>query len=74
MQLVATSSSSTTSAKSIAVAHAIALAFSPLSKTLFTYERPVKSDGTDVHRNVRAFDVQSGEEVSAWHHKDQNDW
>jgi translation initiation factor 2A len=56
------------------VASAIALTFSPQSKTLFTYERPVKSDGTDVHKNVRAWDVQSGEEVTSWHHKNQDDW
>ena len=74
MQLVPTSASSSTSTKSIPVTSAIALNFSPLSKTLFTYERPIKSDGTDVHKNVRAWDAQSGEEVASWHHKNQDDW
>jgi hypothetical protein len=52
---------------------AVAAAFSPLSKTLFTFERPVKSD-TDVHKNVRAWDVVSGEEVAGWHQKTFDDW
>ena len=51
----------------------IALSFSPLSSTLFTFERPVKSD-TVVHRNVKAWNVKTGEEAGGWYHRSHDDW
>lgn len=51
----------------------VALAFSPLSTWLFTFERPVKSD-TDVHKNVKAWEVKTGELVGGWYQKTMDDW
>lgn len=73
VQLLPSSSSSTTPSKEIAQTGVVALSFSPLSSTLFTFERPVKSD-TDVHKNVKAWDVTSGEEVGSWYQKSLEDW
>ncbi|BEJ10879.1 hypothetical protein CspHIS471_0103010 [Cutaneotrichosporon sp. HIS471] len=50
-----------------------ALAFSPLSSTLFTFERPVKSE-TEVYKNVKAWSVATGEQIGAWYHKTGDDW
>jgi translation initiation factor 2A len=51
----------------------VAISFSPLSTTLFTFERPVKSD-TDVHKNVKAWSIETGEEVGGWYQKTLDDW
>lgn len=51
----------------------VALAFSPLSSTLFTFERPVKSD-SEVYQNVKAWNVATGEQVGGWYHKTGDDW
>lgn len=72
VHVLASASSSTASTLTLPCVAAVALSFSPLSKTLFTYERPVKSETE--HKNVRAWDVASGEEVGSWHHKSQDDW
>jgi translation initiation factor 2A len=73
VQLLSTSSSSTTPAKTLAHANVISLSFSPLSTTLFTFERAVKSE-TEVYKNVRAWNVQSGEEAGGWYQKTQEGW
>lgn len=73
VHLIPSSSSSSAPSHVLPAPAAVAAAFSPLSKTLFTFERPVKSD-TDVHKNVRAWDVVSGEEVAGWHQKTFDDW
>ena len=70
---MASSSTSTTPARTIEQANVVSLAFSPLSTYLFTFERPVKSD-SDVYRNVKAWNVQTGEEVGGWYQKTQDDW
>lgn len=66
-------STSAQAARDIPVAGVLALAFSPLSTFLFTFERPVKSE-TDVHKNVKAWSVETGEEVGGWHQKTFDDW
>lgn len=58
---------------SISQPNVIALAFSPLASWLFTFERPIKSD-TDVHKNVKAWDVKTGELVNGWYQKTMDDW
>lgn len=73
VQLLPSASTSTQATKEIAQPGVLALAFSPLSTYLFTFERPVKSE-TDVHRNVKAWSVESGEEVGGWHQKSYDDW
>lgn len=60
-------------AVSIAQVGVIALAFSPASSTLFTFERPVKSE-TEVYKNVKAWSVETGEQVGGWYHKTGDDW
>lgn len=74
IHVVPTSASSSTSPKLISVSGVFALAFSPLSKTLFSYERPVKISETETHRNVKAWDVATGDAVGGWHHKTHDDW
>lgn len=73
VQLLPSSSSSTAPVQTIAQPNVVALSFSPLSTYLFTFERPVKSD-TDLHKNVKAWDVKTGEEVGGWYQKTQDDW
>jgi translation initiation factor 2A len=73
VHLLSTSSSSATPAKALAHSNVISLTFSPLSTTLFTFERPVKSE-TDVYKNVKAWNVQTGEEVGGWYQKSQEGW
>ena len=73
VQLLSAASGSSTQAKSLAHSNVISLTFSPLSTTLFTFERPVKSE-TDVYKNVKAWNVQTGEEVGGWYQKSQEGW
>lgn len=73
VHLLPSASTSTQAAREITQAGVVAISFSPLSSTLFTFERPVKSE-TDVHKNVKAWSVESGEEVGGWHQKSLNDW
>lgn len=73
VRLLPSASTSTHAARDIDQAGVLAIAFSPLSTHLFTFERPVKSE-TDVHRNVKAWSVETGEEVGGWHHKSYDDW
>lgn len=61
------------SPRTLEQANVVALAFSPRSTWLFTFERPVKSD-TDVHKNVKAWDVKTGEQVGGWYQKTADDW
>lgn len=74
VHLLPSSGSSSSSSRTLAPTAVFALKFSPLSTTLFTFERPGKTDGTEVHKNVRAWSVESGEEVAGWHQKSQDDW
>ena len=73
VQLLSAASGSSTQAKSLSHSNVISLTFSPLSTTLFTFERPVKSE-TDVYKNVKAWNVQTGEEVGGWYQKSQEGW
>ncbi|RXK39670.1 hypothetical protein M231_03024 [Tremella mesenterica] len=73
VHLIPSSSTSKTTSRVIEQANVLALSFSPLSSTLFTFERPIKSS-TDVHRNVKAWNVDTGEEVGGWYHRTQDDW
>ncbi|ORX35304.1 eukaryotic translation initiation factor eIF2A-domain-containing protein [Kockovaella imperatae] len=73
VQLLPSSSSSSEPARVIEHPNVMALAFSPLSTTLFTFERPIKSD-TEVHKNVKAWDVKTGNEVGGWYQKTYDDW
>nr|XP_019048990.1 translation initiation factor 2A [Kwoniella bestiolae CBS 10118]OCF27920.1 translation initiation factor 2A [Kwoniella bestiolae CBS 10118] len=69
-------SSSTSSSSTITInqPNVIALSFSPLSTNLFTFERPVKQDSGEMHRNVKAWDVKTGDEVTGWHSKHMDGW
>jgi len=73
VQILPTSSSSSTPARSIPQANVLALSFAPLSTNLFTFERSVKSD-TEVYKNVKAWDEKTGKEVGGWYQKTQDDW
>lgn len=70
---MSSASGSTTASIAISQPGVMALAFSPLSSWLFTFERPIKSD-TDVHKNVKAWDTKTGELVGSWYHKTMDDW
>jgi len=70
---VASAAGSSAAPIAIEQANVLLLAFSPLSTWLFTFERPIKSD-TDVHKNVKAWDVKTGELVNAWYQKTMDDW
>jgi translation initiation factor 2A len=73
VHVLPSASTSTQAAREIAQSGVVAVSFSPLSSTLFTFERPVKSE-TDVHKNVKAWSVETGEEVGGWHQKTSDDW
>ena len=73
VQLLPSASTSTSAARSIGQLNVLSLSFSPQSTTLFTYERPVKSD-TEVHKNVKAWSVTTAEKVGAWYQKTHDDW
>ncbi|ORY22695.1 eukaryotic translation initiation factor eIF2A-domain-containing protein [Naematelia encephala] len=73
VQLLPSSSSSSSSSRTFAAPNVVALAFSPLSTYMFTFERPVKSE-TDVHKNVKAYDIKTGQELSGWYHRTSDDW
>lgn len=70
---MSTASGSSSAPLTLEQPNIIALSFSPLSTTLFTFERPVKSD-TDVHKNVKAWNVKTGELVGGWYQKTMDDW
>jgi translation initiation factor 2A len=74
VHLLPSSAASSISSRTLPAYAVFALKFSPLSKTLFTFERPGKTDGTEVHKNVRAWTVENGEEITGWHQKTQDDW
>lgn len=73
VQLLPASPDSTVPPVTIEQPNVVALAFSPLATQLFTFERPVKSE-TDVHKNVKVWDVKTGELVGGWYHKTGDDW
>ncbi|KAK6905471.1 hypothetical protein I203_106300 [Kwoniella mangroviensis CBS 8507] len=74
VHVLPSSSTSTTSTITINQPNVLALTFSPLSTNLFTFERPVKQDNGEMHRNVKAWDVKTGEEVNGWHSKNMDGW
>ncbi|WRT63942.1 uncharacterized protein IL334_000869 [Kwoniella shivajii] len=74
VHVLPSSSTSTSSPLEITQPNVIALSFSPLSTNLFTYERPVKQDNGEMHKNVKAWDVKSGLEVGAWYSKSMDGW
>ncbi|EJT52370.1 hypothetical protein A1Q1_04581 [Trichosporon asahii var. asahii CBS 2479] len=57
-------SSSSGEAVTIEQPGVVALSFSPLASTLYTFERPVKSE-TDVYKNVKAWSIK-GELIGGW--------
>lgn len=65
-------SSSSGEAVTIEQPGVVALSFSPLASTLYTFERPVKSE-TDVYKNVKAWSIK-GELIGGWYQKTENDW
>lgn len=73
MLLSAAADGLSTPQRTLEQANVVAIAFSPLSTWLFTFERPVKSD-TDVHKNVKAWDTKTGEQISGWYQKTMDDW
>ncbi|OCF36320.1 translation initiation factor 2A [Kwoniella heveanensis BCC8398] len=74
VRVLPASSSSTSSPLTIPQPNVVAVTFSPLSTNLFTFERPVKQDNGEMHRNVKAWDVKSGQEVGGWHQKSLDGW
>ncbi|WVQ93627.1 hypothetical protein IAU59_000703 [Kwoniella sp. CBS 9459] len=74
VRVLPSSSSSTSSPLTVAQPNVVAVAFSPLSTNLFTFERPVKQDNGEMHRNVKAWDVKSGQEVGGWYQKGLDGW
>ncbi|WOO80461.1 Eukaryotic translation initiation factor 2A [Vanrija pseudolonga] len=73
VELLSAADEPTSAPRTIAQANVVAVSFSPKSSWLFTYERPVKSD-TDVHKNVKAWDIATGENVGGWYWKTGDDW
>ncbi|WWC66619.1 uncharacterized protein I206_100522 [Kwoniella pini CBS 10737] len=74
VHVLPSSSSSSSSPVVISQPNVLALNFSPLSTNLFTFERPVKQDNGDMHKNVKAWDVKTGEEVGGWYSKSMDGW
>ncbi|GAA6062758.1 hypothetical protein JCM10212_005554 [Sporobolomyces blumeae] len=59
----------------IAVKSVIDLAFSPMGTQLQTWERQVKpADGEPPHRNLRVFDVATGQELASFSQKSIEGW
>ncbi|KAL7420106.1 hypothetical protein Q5752_005071 [Cryptotrichosporon argae] len=71
-KVVLVSTSATPKTVTIVQANVLLLSFSPLGTTLFTFERPVKSD-SDVYKNVKAWNTE-GELVGGWYQKGMDDW
>ncbi|WWC86021.1 uncharacterized protein L201_000892 [Kwoniella dendrophila CBS 6074] len=74
VNVLASSSSSSSAPVIISQPNVIALHFSPLSTNLFTFERPVKQDNGEMHKNVKAWNVKTGEEVGGWYSKSMDGW
>ncbi|WVR03690.1 hypothetical protein IAU60_000685 [Kwoniella sp. DSM 27419] len=74
IRVLPASSSSTAQPLTIPQANVLALAFSPLSSSLFSFERPVKQDNGDMHKNVKAWTVENGNEVGSWYEKRMDGW
>ncbi|KAK4686187.1 translation initiation factor 2A, partial [Tremellales sp. Uapishka_1] len=73
VHLLSTSSSDSAEPRIVELPNVVNLCFSPLSTTLFTYERPIKSD-TDVHQNVKGWSVEDVSNVSSWYQKTMDGW
>nr|XP_018266926.1 translation initiation factor 2A [Kwoniella dejecticola CBS 10117]OBR89084.1 translation initiation factor 2A [Kwoniella dejecticola CBS 10117] len=74
VHILPSSSSSSSSPVIISQPNVLALNFSPLSTNLFTFERPVKQENGDMHKNVKAWNVKTGEEVGGWYSKSMDGW
>ncbi|WVO14696.1 hypothetical protein L204_102334 [Cryptococcus depauperatus] len=60
--------------RSLQQANVVSLKFSPLSTYLFAFERPVKTESGEMYKNVKVWDVKTGEIVTGWYHKTKEDW
>ncbi|WVQ78662.1 hypothetical protein IAT38_000749 [Cryptococcus sp. DSM 104549] len=67
-------SSSSPAPRTLAQANVVALSFSPLTTYLFTYERPVKTESGEMYKNVKAWEVKTGELIGGWYQKTMEDW
>ncbi|KAK8861714.1 hypothetical protein IAR55_002537 [Kwoniella newhampshirensis] len=75
VNLLSTSAPSSSSTPlTIPQANVVATTFSPLSTYLFTFERPVKLETGEMHKNVKAWHVKTGEEVGSWYQKTLDGW
>ncbi|KAJ3891070.1 eukaryotic translation initiation factor eIF2A-domain-containing protein [Lentinula edodes] len=56
------------------LSNVIELSFSPRGTYLSTWERPIKLDDNQQHKNLRVFSVSTGEELVAFTQKSQEGW
>jgi len=75
VRIVDSSAASASSVKhDLPVPKVVALEFSPTGGYLSTWERPSKNeDGTNV-KNLKIWDVQSGEEIASFEIKSREGW
>ncbi|KAG8818128.1 hypothetical protein FRC17_010966 [Serendipita sp. 399] len=68
------SAASLTQVQSIQIANVIEIGFSPKGTFISTWERQQKADEHGVHKNLKVWNTQTGEQVASFGQKNQEGW